>query len=225
MPESGSIERCRLVLVLALDHPAVADGRLEEVLSGALTGGDVASVILSGEATEGAEDAIVSAQAFGAAVMVTDPALLASADGLHLPLGDPRLRVGSDPRARSDEGALLGLGNIESRHAALEAGEREPAYVFFGRLHRDVKPEPHPRGLDLARWWTTMVEVPAIVPGGSEVGSVRAVAATGADFVAMSSAIFDANEPGVWEAGEAVRRANALLDAAVESGEAPRFGT
>ena len=75
------------------------------------------------------------------------------------------------------------------------------------------RPQPPGKTLDLARWWAETLTVPCIAPGGSDPASVLEVAATGADFVALSSAIFAAED-----AGEAVRRANGLLDA-----QAPRF--
>ena len=59
-----------------------------------------------------------------------------------------------------------------------------------------------------------MIEIPVIVMAGSDIASVEAVAATGADFVALSSAVFgDGVDPQA-----AVARANAILDET-----APRF--
>ena len=59
-----------------------------------------------------------------------------------------------------------------------------------------------------------MIEIPCIVLAGSPIESVEAVAATGAEFVALSSAVFgDGVDPR-----QAVARANALLDQT-----APRF--
>jgi thiamine-phosphate pyrophosphorylase len=80
--------------------------------------------------------------------------------------------------------------------------------VFFGRFGFDTKPEAHKRNLSLGSWWAEMVEIPCIVLGGSEISSVEAVAATGADFVALSSAVFgEGIDPRV-----AVEQANAILD-------------
>jgi thiamine-phosphate pyrophosphorylase len=60
-----------------------------------------------------------------------------------------------------------------------------------------------------------MIEIPCITMAGSDVSSVVAVAATGAEFVALSSAIFGEGT----DATAAVARANALLDE-----HAPAFG-
>jgi len=59
-----------------------------------------------------------------------------------------------------------------------------------------------------------MIEIPCIVLGGSAVGSVEAAALTGADFVALSQAVFGADA----DPAAAVATANALLDE-----KAPRF--
>lgn len=59
-----------------------------------------------------------------------------------------------------------------------------------------------------------MIEIPCIVMAGSDIASVEAVAATGVEFVALSSAVFG---EGI-DPREAVARANALLDET-----APRF--
>ena len=172
--------------------PVAADERLEETVFAEAARPLVAA----------AKDAQV------ATIVAFEPRVAArlAADGLHL-----------DGIQRRPEGlpaeASFGLGNMSDRDGALRAGEMEPDYVLFGRLHRDIRAEPHPRNLKLARWWSEVVSLPAIVPGGNEVASVAEVAEAGADFVALQRAIFDATDPA-----EAVARANALLDE-----RAPRF--
>src|SRR5690606_5319550 len=101
------------------------------------------------------------------------------------------------------------------RDDALELGEARPDYIFFGRFGYDNKPEPHSRNLSLGAWWAEMIEIPCIVMAGSDIASVEAVGATGADFVALSSAIFG---EGI-DPRQAVSQANAILDET-----APRFG-
>ena len=87
-------------------------------------------------------------------------------------------------------------------------GETQPDYIFFGRFGYDRTPEPHPRNLSLGGWWAEMIEIPCIVLAGSDIESVEAVAGTGAEFVALSAAVF---ADGV-DSGEAIARANAILD-------------
>ena len=80
--------------------------------------------------------------------------------------------------------------------------------MLFGRFGYDARPEAHPRNLALGQWWAEVVEIPCIVMAGSDLASVQAVARTGAEFAALSAAVFaDGSDPG-----ERVAEANALLD-------------
>jgi thiamine-phosphate pyrophosphorylase len=111
---------------------------------------------------------------------------------------------------------MVGAGGAKDRDAALELGELRPDYIFFGRFGYDAQPEPHPRNLALGRWWAEMIEIPCIVQAGAELASVSAVAATGAEFVALGSVVFaDAVDPRA-----AVAAANALLEGAAPGFEA-----
>ena len=109
---------------------------------------------------------------------------------------------------------MVGAGGAKTRDDALQLGEERPDYIFFGRFGYDAKPEPHPRNLSLGAWWAQMIEIPCIVMAGSDLSSIEAVAATGAEFVALSSAVFGDGA----DARAAVADANALLDE-----RAPRF--
>ncbi len=87
--------------------------------------------------------------------------------------------------------------------------------TFAGKFDGDIKPEAHPKNLDLAEWWASMIEIPCIVMGGTDPASALAVAETGAEFVALRAAIFDEQA----SAARIVAEVNALLDE-----KAPRFG-
>lgn len=213
MNPSQTPDRCRLVLI------APAEAGAERILA-AFDGGDVASLILPPWSLDEAafqrltETVVPAAQAQGAAVMVagdTRAAGRSGADGLHVEAPKTEL---DDAIARHRPKLMIGAGGIKTRDDALEIGELRPDYVFFGRFGYDNQPEPHPRNLGLARWWAEMIEIPCVVLGGSTVASVEAVAVTGAEFVALSSAVFAEDV----DPADAVRRVNALLDA-----HAPRF--
>lgn len=203
--------RCRLVLVAPADVTASA---FFPLLKAALSGGDVASVILpNGKSGEAAFQALAEAvvpvvQAAGAAAIVAEDTRIAGrvgADGVHLESGRAEL----DDFIERNEGRLIvGTGGVRTRDEALELGEARPDYLFFGRFGADSKPEPHNRNLTLGRWWAEMIQIPCIVQGGASLESVSAVAETGADFVALSAAVFG---EGVDPAG-AVTEANRLLD-------------
>ena len=200
--------RPRLVLVAS---PHLSPDRLRAALSG----GDVASVILSAEGADtdalhqAAKALAPLAQSREAAFMVENDTRVAGrsgADGVHVTTSIPDLR---DALASLRPKKIVGAGNLRSRHEAMEAGEINPDYVFFGRLDGDNNDGVFDRTADLAAWWAPTFVVPAIVMAGRAVGSVTEAAATGVEFVALSRAIFDAADPGA-----AVAEANRLLTSA-----------
>ncbi|WP_309085043.1 thiamine phosphate synthase [Chelativorans sp.] len=206
--------RCRLVLIA----PPPAAGE-EARIEAALAGGDVASLLIPAYgADEGAFQAWAEklahvAQARGiAAVVAGEPRIAAriQADGVHVEGSKAEL---AEIITKHQSRMMVGCGGAKSRDDALELGETQPDYIFFGRFGYDTKPEPHPRNLSLGGWWAEMIEVPCIVLAGSDIASVVEVARTGVEFVAVGSAVFAAENP----AGK-VAEANALLDE-----HAPRF--
>lgn len=206
--------RCRVVL---LAGPGTDPLRVRA----ALDGGDVASVILFQEGMDEvsfqqmAEKIVPAAQRAGAAAIIAGDTRIAGrvqADGIHVEAGKAQL---ADAIARFQSKMSVGAGGVRTRDEALELGEERPDYLFFGRYGYDAKPDAHPRNLTLGAWWAEMIEIPCITMAGSDVSSVVAVAATGAEFVALSSAIFGEGT----DATAAVARANALLDE-----HAPAFG-
>jgi len=204
------ISRCRLVLIAP---PSREPGALAEVLARALSGGDVATVVLAAQGADEtlfqalAEAAVPVVQAADAAALVADDTRIlgrSGADGLHL---EARTADLADAVERFSPRLIVGAGGFASRDDALEAGELRPDYVMFGKIGADAHPDPHPRNLKLARWWAEMVSLPCIVQAGGELDSVIEAAATGAEFVALGRAVFDAPDPAA-----SVARANALLD-------------
>lgn len=210
-------DRCRLVLIA----PDIAeiDARVKAV-SDALRGGDVASVIIpqygldEHEFQKHAEALVPVIQKADAAALVagdTRVAGRARADGLHVSGNAGEL---TESVEKFSPKLIVGGGNATDRHHALEMGEVRPDYIFFGKIDGDIKPEAHPKNLALAEWWSSMIEIPCMVMGGSDPDSVVAVAENGAEFVALRLAVFD--EPA--QAASVVARVNALLDE-----KAPRF--
>lgn len=209
-------DRCRIVLVA----PPLADGTaLAKLLTAALSGGDVASVILdTGDLDEAtfqaaAEKAIPVIQEKGAAALILNDTRIAGrvgADGIHI---EGKTADLAEAIEKHTPKMIVGTGNLRDRHGAMEIGELQPDYVFFGKIGADNKPDAHPRNLSLAEWWAQMVEIPCIAQAGSALESIISAAETGADFVALGRAVFDAEDPA-----QAVAEANRLLDE-----KAPRF--
>lgn len=210
-------DRCRLVLILPEGDDLAARRRVTE---DALRGGDVASVILPQYGLDDqtfqkhAEALVPVIQAAGAAALIagdTRTAGRAKADGLHV-TGDHA--AVAEAVERFTPKLIVGGGNAADRHHALEIGEAKPDYIFFGKLDGDIKPEAHPKNVALGEWWAAMIEIPCIVMGGADPASALTVAESGAEFVALSRAVFDAPE----NAAQVVAAVNALLDE-----KAPRF--
>jgi thiamine-phosphate pyrophosphorylase len=203
--------RCRLVLI-APDGSSGPEFAVR--LEAALTGGDVASVILPGYGMDGAsyqrhlEACIPVVQAHGAAVIAVNDTQAfgrSGADGLHVDTGVEDLAEAVE-KSRGQQ--IVGTGGAETRHRALDLGEFRPDYMFFGRFGQDTHPGPHRKNLELAEWWASIIEIPCIVMGGASLATLREAAATGAEFVALSRAVFG---EGV-DPAEAVKQANEVLE-------------
>ena len=214
---SASEDGCRLVLIVPENDDAAEQAKS---LEDALRGGDVASVIIpqygldDGAFQKRAEALVSIVQEAGAAALVAGDTRVvgrSKADGLHIVGGPDAL---AEAVEKFTPKLIVGGGNADDRHKALELGEVGPDYIFFGKLDGDIKPEAHPKNVALGEWWASMIEIPCIVMGGTEVGCVVAVAESGAEFVALRTAIFD-NPAG---AAAAVAEVNAVLDE-----KAPRF--
>ncbi|MFC0244107.1 thiamine phosphate synthase [Falsochrobactrum ovis] len=210
------VEHCRILLVA----PALADGdMLAKLLAAALSGGDVASVILDSgtldEATfqASAQKAIPVIQAKGAAAIILNDTRIAGrigADGVHI---EGNFATVAEAMEKHSPRLIVGAGNLRERHASLEIGELQPDYIFFGKIGADTKADAHPRNLALAEWWSELVEIPCIAQAGSSLESIKEAAKTGADFVALGRAVFESDDPA-----QTVADANRMLDE-----HAPRF--
>lgn len=214
---TGPEDRCRLVLILPQGEEAEAQAK---ILGDALKGGDVASVIIpqydeeDGAFQKRAALLVPLVQDAGAAALIAGDSRVTGrvkADGIHIA---GNLAALAEAVEKFTPKMIVGGGNATERHMALEMGDTNPDYLFFGKLDGDIKPEPHPKNLALGQWWAEMVSIPCIVMGGSDVASVIAVAETGSEFVALCKAVF--SHPA--GAAAAVAEVNALLDE-----KAPRF--
>lgn len=213
-PSVSNDDRCRIILIV----PPVENAA--EILSDALAGGDVASIILPmGEMENStyqkhAETLTSIAQGKDIAVLVESDSQAmgrSGADGLFVPSGLEELK---DAIARFSPKRVVGYGGIKTRHNAMEAAELKPDFLFFGRLDGDIRPEAHPKNMKLGEWCADVMQISTIVMGGSSIESVLDVAESRVEFVALASAVF-AHDGGP---KIAVEMANALLDA-----KAPRF--
>ena len=116
----------------------------------------------------------------------SDIALAVDADGVHL--GQDDLPV-KEARKILGKGKIIGVSthNIEQ---ALEAEQAGADYIGFGPVfHTSTKDAGSPRGIDLLGEIKNKVSIPVAAIGGINLGNIHSVLETGADAVAVASAI------------------------------------
>ncbi len=129
------------------------------------------------------------------AFIVNDSISLAKrlgADGVHLGQedGDPR-----EARQVLGQDVQIGVTCHNSRHLAMEAGEAGADYVAFGAFYpTGTKPIEHYADPDILRWWTTLFPLPCVAIGGIMPQNAAPLVAAGADFIAVSGAVWNAAE-------------------------------
>jgi thiamine-phosphate pyrophosphorylase len=164
------------------------------MLDEALAATDVAALLLPrGSRSEGSYKTLVKAvtpraQAAGVAVLIEgDPGLvrMLGADGLHVE-GDAEAVRAATKALKPD--FIVGAGNIESRDDAMEKGELQPDYIFFGPLSGA-------RGEDqreMARWWAEIMEIPSVLSDPEANGETAS--AEGAEFIGLGQSVWTAPE-------------------------------
>ena len=129
------------------------------------------------------------------AFIVNDDISLAKrlrADGVHLGQGDGDP---SDAREQLGREAQIGVTCHASRHLALEAGEAGADYVAFGAFFPSTtKDTEHRAELALLEWWSEMVELPSVAIGGITPDNCGPLVEAGADFLAVSGAVWNGDE-------------------------------
>jgi thiamine-phosphate pyrophosphorylase len=100
---------------------------------------------------------------------------------------------------------IVGCGGLGSRHDAMVAGERGADYVMFGEPGRDGRRPVFDALVDRVAWWAKLFEVPC-VGWAMNLDEVAALAAAGADFVAIGDGVWtDPDGPGAAVAAAAMR--------------------
>lgn len=120
-----------------------------------------------------------AAQAAGAAVLIEgEPGLVRTldVDGLHV--------TGDIAAVREAVSALkprhiVGVGDVHSRHDAMEKGELEIDYILFGPLSGHIRAADR----ELARWWAETMEIPGVL--SDPAASVASFDAEGCEFVGL----------------------------------------
>jgi thiamine-phosphate pyrophosphorylase len=114
------------------------------------------------------------------------------ADGVHLGQDDGTV---ADARARLGREAQIGVTCHASRHLAMEAGEAGADYVAFGAFFpSSTKDTRHVAEADLLQWWSSLFELPCVAIGGITAHNCAPLVKAGADFLAVSNAVWGGDE-------------------------------
>ena len=129
------------------------------------------------------------------AFIVNDSIALArrlGADGVHLGQHDGSV---AEARARLGREAQIGVTCHASRHLAMQAGEDGADYVAFGAFFpSETKPNEHRPEPELLEFWSAVFEVPCVAIGGITPHNCAPLVAAGADFLAVSHAVWGGDE-------------------------------
>ena len=193
---------CQLYLISPLD----VSGAFPDRLARALDAGPVAAFqfrvkdVDQHEAARLAEPLQAICRAREVAFIVNDSVALAKrlrADGVHLGQQDGDVREAREALGRE---AQIGVTCHASRHLAMEAGEAGADYVAFGSFFpSETKASEHRPEPELLTWWQNLVEIPCVAIGGITPDNCGPLVEAGADFLAVSGAVWNG------DAGEAVR--------------------
>ena len=188
---------CHLYLISPLD----VSGAFPDRLARALDAGPVAAFqfrvkdVDQHEAARLAQPLQAICAARDVAFIVNDSISLAKrlgADGVHLGQDD------GDPREARDvlgKAAQIGVTCHDSRHMAMDAGEAGADYVAFGAFYPSTTKEvKHHADLDLLEWWQAVFELPCVAIGGITPGNCGPLVRAGADFLAVSGAVWSGDE-------------------------------
>ena len=196
---------CHLYLVSPLDVGGTFPARLERALAAAPVAAFQYRVkgLDQHEAARLAEPLQAICAARDVAFIVNDSIALAKrlgADGVHLGQGDGEVRE-----------AQIGVTCHASRHLAMEAGEAGADYVAFGSFFpSETKASEHRPEPELLEWWSGLFEIPCVAIGGITPGNCAPLVRAGADFLAVSGAVWAGDEAAAVEAfHEAIAAASA----------------
>jgi len=191
-------ERCELYLI----SPQEVGGDFPDLLKAALSAGPVAAFQLRVKGVEEHQLARLAeplqricADA-DTAFIVNDSVALAKrlgADGVHLGQSDGDAREARDILGPSVQ---IGVTCHDSRHLAMDAGEKGADYVAFGAFYpTTTKPSEYRPDPRLLSWWASLFEVPCVAIGGITPLNAAPLITAGADFIAVCHAVWGGGDP------------------------------
>ena len=186
---------CRLYLITPprIDDLPAFLGALDEALSA----GDVAALqvrlkdVADAEIERVTRAVLPVAHAHQAAVILNDRPDLAAklgCDGVHVGQDDAPY---AEARRIMGPNAMIGVTCHDSRHLAMEAAEAGADYVAFGAFFpTSTKDAPTSCDLETLSIWQETMQTPCVAIGGITPENCGPVVQAGADFLAVSSAVW-----------------------------------
>lgn len=195
-------ERPRLYLITP---PQIEDvAAFVDQFRAAIQGGDIASLqirIKSGDEIDAAKTREVTkavkriCMAEHIAIIINDSPQLARAlevDGVHLGMDDMDI---ADARKLVGPDMIIGATCKNSRHHAMMAGEAGADYVAFGAFYpTQTKASTTTAEPDVLTWCQMFLTLPCAAVGGITFENAAPLISAGADFLAVSSGVWDHND-------------------------------
>ena len=187
---------CRLYLITP---PQITDAEIfARQLDAALSAGDVAALQIRLKDVSHDHIRAVTrvltpvAHKHDVAVLMNDHVDLAKElglDGVHVGQSDMAYK---EARRLLGAQAMIGVTCHNSRHLAMEAAEGGADYVAFGAFYpTTTKTVEHMAELETLTIWQESMETPCVAIGGITADNAGDVARAGADFIAVSGAVWN----------------------------------
>jgi thiamine-phosphate pyrophosphorylase len=120
-----------------------------------------------------------------------DIAVQLDADGVHLGQGDGSI---DDARDMIGFDRDIGITCHDSMDLAFQAGEAGANYIAFGAFYPSkTKDTGYQADMELLRVWSAITELPCVAIGGITAENCGDLVKAGADFIAVSGAVW--NDP------------------------------
>ncbi|UKV16073.1 thiamine phosphate synthase [Thalassospiraceae bacterium SW-3-3] len=117
-----------------------------------------------------------------------DIAKKSGVDGVHVGEEDASY---DEARAIMGEEHIVGVSCYDSRHRAMELGEKGADYVAFGAFYptqtKEAKTSVTPEIIEI---WTTFTTVPCVAIGGITADNLGPIVEAGADFIAVTGGVW-----------------------------------
>lgn len=175
-------------------YVVAAAGTDPQALAAVLAAADVAALLIAPGADGGltaasARPLVELAQPRGIAALIQNDAGLARAlraDGVHLTWSRDIVARYGEARDVLGTRYIVGADAGRYRHDAMTLGEAGADYIGFGiPPHVEDRVSAAERRLELIAWWSEIFELPCVAFDVDTVEDAGALAAAGADFVAV----------------------------------------